>query len=118
MGMEQLDYSVVLADMEAKRAALDAAIASIKMYLVGQPGSTSSASSSTSIPTGEIPAGAFLGKSIPDAATLYLKIMKRKATTREIADGLKRGGMESTSANFYVSSMRSLTAIGNLAGRS
>jgi hypothetical protein len=50
--------------------------------------------------TGEVPAGAFLAKSIPDAAVLYLQIMKRKATTKEVAEALKRGGMESTSSKF------------------
>jgi hypothetical protein len=50
---------------------------------------------------GEVPAGAFLGKSIPEAAKLYLAIVKRKQTSREIADALKKGGIESTARNFY-----------------
>jgi hypothetical protein len=103
MGSEQLDYAMVLADMEAKRAALDAAIANLRIFLSGAGAGLASsvpASSGAPIPNGEIPAGVFLGKSIPEAASLYLQIMKRKATSREIADALKKGGMESTSSNF------------------
>ena len=43
-----------------------------------------------------MPAGAFLGKSIPEAAKLYLEIVKKKQTTREIGEALQKGGMEST----------------------
>jgi hypothetical protein len=104
MGAEQIDYAAVLADMEAKRGALDAAITSMRIFLAGKVGSGDAqspvASSGQSFSTGEVPAGAFLGKSIPDAAVLYLDIVKRKATSKEIMEALKRGGMESTSNNF------------------
>jgi hypothetical protein len=110
MGMEQLDHAALLTEWEAKRAALDAAIASLRSALaMGVFGPVSDLPSgngfaSTLVPSvsgGEVPAGAFLGKSIPDAAKLYLAIVKKKQTSREIADALKRGGMESTSKNFY-----------------
>jgi hypothetical protein len=52
------------------------------------------------MPAGEVPHGAFLGKSIPEAAKLYLSIVKRKQTSREIAEGLKKGGIESKSKSF------------------
>lgn len=110
MGMEQQDLAALLAEWEAKRAALDAAIASLRsglaMGVFGPVGELPSGNgfASTLVPSvsgGEVPAGAFLGKSIPDAAKLYLAIVKKKQTSREIADALKRGGMESTSKNFY-----------------
>jgi hypothetical protein len=102
MSTDSIDYSAVLADLEAKRAALDATISHLRLYLSGQSGSSVSASSPTGTAStnGEIPAGAFLAKSIPEAAKLYLQIVKRKATTRDIAEALRRGGMESTSSNF------------------
>jgi hypothetical protein len=102
MSTESIDYSAVLADLEAKRAALDAMILNLRLFLAGQTGASqlSSGSGVAANSTGEVPAGAFLGKSIPDAVKLYLQIMKRKATTREIAEALRRGGMESTSNNF------------------
>jgi hypothetical protein len=110
MAMEQLDHAALLAEWEAKRAALDAAIASLRSALamgvfgqVGElpPGNGFASTLVPSVSGGEVPAGAFLAKSIPDAAKLYLAIVKKKQTSREIADALKRGGMESTSKNFY-----------------
>jgi hypothetical protein len=102
MSAEKIDYAHVLADMEARRTALDAAIASMRAFLSGQLGDAAMVGpSASSVPTnGEVPAGAFLGKSIPDAAKLFLQIVKRKATSRDIAEALRRGGMESTSNNF------------------
>jgi hypothetical protein len=114
MGTEQMDYAAILADLEAKRNALDQTIASFRAALalgtLGQPGEippSSNGSSgvfpSTYVPSisgGEVPAGAFLGKSIPDAAKLYLEIVKKKQTSKEIADALQKGGMETNSKNF------------------
>ncbi len=111
MGIEQMDYAAILADLEAKRAALDATIASFRNALahgaLGQAGdvppATNGTAPSTYLPSmtgGEVPAGAFLGKSIPDAAKLYLEIVKKKQTSKEIAEALQKGGMESTSKNF------------------
>lgn len=104
MDSQQIDYGVVLADMEAKRGALDAAIANMKLFLSGHPVldglGPPAISNNSAMAGGEVPAGAFLGKSIPEGALLYLEIVKRKATSREIAEALKRGGMESTSSNF------------------
>ena len=106
---ETIDYSAFLADLEAKKTALEQAIAAVRsaiaMGAAGQPGDVSALSSVpstgvSSLHNGEVPAGAFLGKSIPDAAKLYLEIVKKKQTSKEIADGLKRGGIESTSQNF------------------
>jgi len=49
---------------------------------------------------GEVPAGAFHGKTIPEAAKLYLSIVKKKQSTSEIVDGLRQGGMETSGKNF------------------
>lgn len=99
-----LDYGMFLADLEARRTALDQAIASIRSLIASGAlagGSQESLLSLNGGPpitiygsTGEIPVGAFLGKSIPDAARLCLQIVKRKMTTKEIADSLQRGGIE------------------------
>jgi hypothetical protein len=88
---------------------LDSAISSLRAALaagaLGRPSDVSTpgtviANSSGGIHGGEIPAGAFLSKSIPEAAKLYLSIVKAKKTTREIADALRKGGIETTSTNF------------------
>jgi len=105
----KLDYATFLADLEGKRTLLDTAISSLKAALAaGALGTTEGTSYinlaativKPSIHNGEVPAGAFLGKSIPEAAKLFLSIVKSKQTTREIADALLKGGMETTSANF------------------
>jgi hypothetical protein len=101
-----LDYGAFLADLEAKRSALDQAIASLRAVMAA--GTTEGMSSinmavtlaNPAIHNGEIPAGAFLGKSIPEAAKLYLSIVRAKQTTREIAEAMLKGGMETTSSNF------------------
>ncbi len=117
------DYNLILADLEAKRAALDAAIVSLRIAaatgaltangssspIIGtapqiygsHPGmSTTSGSSGYSGYTTEVPSGAFLGKSVREAAILYLSLVRKKQTTREIAAALAAGGMESTSKKF------------------
>jgi len=102
MSTENIDYNAVVADLEAKRSALDATISHLRLFLAGQglgaPVPSSELGGGPS--NGEVPAGAFLSKSIPDAARLYLQIVKRKSSTRDIADALRKGGMESTSDNF------------------
>lgn len=111
MASEHMDYTAMLADLEAKRAALDQMIASLRTALalgaLGQAGDVPPPSNgivpSTFVPSmtgGDVPAGAFLGKSIPEAAKLYLEIVKKKQTSKEITEALLKGGMESTSKNF------------------
>jgi hypothetical protein len=105
MSAESIDYSAIIADLEAKRAALDATIGAFRaaqaLGALGQPGEASGTTTmSFSASGGEIPVGAFLGKSIPEAAKLCLTIVKRKQTSAEIAEGLKKGGIESTAKNF------------------
>ena len=106
--MKTLDYRAFLADLEAKRSALDQAIASLKAVMAA--GSTEGMSSvnlgvtlvNPVIHGGEVPAGAFHGMRIPAAAKLYLSIVKKKQTTKEIADGLREGGMETAGKDFEV----------------
>ncbi len=103
-----LDYNAVLADLEARKAALEHAIASLKVImrsgvLIGKfvdsmPPMADNVA--VGIHGGDVPVGAFLGKSIPEAAKLCLQIVKRKLTSREIAEFLKKGGIETTAKNF------------------
>jgi hypothetical protein len=106
--MQRLDYSAVLADLEAKRADLDRAITSLRRIVElgvivgtaeGAPPLLND-SASAGLHGGEVPVGAFLGKSIPEAAKLCLQIVKRKLTSREVSDYLKKGGIETTAHNF------------------
>lgn len=107
MSMEPVDYTAILADLEAKKAALEHTISSFRqamaMGALGQMATDGGIVPSVSVPSitgGEVPAGAFHGRSIPEATQLYLEIVKKKQTGREIAEALQKGGMESTSKNF------------------
>jgi hypothetical protein len=48
----------------------------------------------------DLPVGIFRGKTIPEAIEIFLEARRRKQTNKEIAQGLKDGGIASTSANF------------------
>jgi len=105
MGAETFDYTTIIADLEAKKAALDAAIVAFRMaQAMGALGPTGDYTApnllSPSVSGGEVPAGAFLGKSIPEATKLYLAIVKSKQTSRDIATALLKGGIESRSKSF------------------
>jgi|HubBroStandDraft_6_1064221.scaffolds.fasta_scaffold107665_2 hypothetical protein len=99
-----VDWGAVIAELEAKRDALDKAIASFRLIkasgvLFGAAEDAMPAmadSVSLGLHGGEVPVGAFLGKSIPEAAKLCLQITKRKLTTREVVDSLLKGGIETT----------------------
>src|ERR1035438_6776413 len=92
------DYlAALLADIEAKRAALDALAAAVRAAIaagaLGAPsdlqlGSIGSAVvNATVAPAGfaDLPRGAFLGKTATDAIKLYLSAIRRKQTNKEIA---------------------------------
>lgn len=98
-----IDYAAVLADLEAKRAGLDAAIAGVKQML-GQ------ASASTNTPQ-HAPVGShhaamlrgdeFFQMSIPDAAIKYLKMSRKPQTTKEIAIAIQKGGIPPGTGDFF-----------------
>jgi hypothetical protein len=119
-----LDYGAVLADLEAKRTALDQTIASLRSLMSGGALAINASDSiagmadsvSLSLHGGEVPAGAFHGKSVPEAAKLYLSLVKQKKSTREIAEALVKGGMESNSKNFETTVAGGLYRVFNTTG--
>jgi hypothetical protein len=115
MAQETFDYPAMLADAKAKRAALDAFIASLEAGLatgvLGQPGSVINATATITgagatalagSPSVELPVGALRGMSVANAIKLYLAACSKKQTTPEIADALREGGVESLSKNFTI----------------
>lgn len=101
----KVDYGPVLSDLIARRDLLNQAIASLEALALGSSEGMSFVKLAANVQnpglhSGEVPSGAFLGKSIPEATKLYLSIVKRKQTTREISEALSKGGMETTSKNF------------------
>jgi hypothetical protein len=108
------DYAAILADMELKRTALEAAITAIRAAMaagifgaVGDAYAVSNGAVPPSAPAlfADLPRGAFLGKTAPEAIKLYLGTIRRKQTNKEIAQALQDGGLESA-GNFdnYVTS--------------
>ncbi len=107
MTPEKIDYVAMLNDMRAKRAALDASIVALEAALasgtLGQAVEGLGVESATSGSLGrpiDLPAGAFNGKSLPDAVKLYLEAMRQRKTKKEIVNALREGGVVSTSDNF------------------
>jgi hypothetical protein len=107
------DYAAILADMEAKKVALENAITALRAALVaGLLGASgdfqgSPNASSLSLPGvgADLPRGAFLGMSAGPAIKLYLSTIRKKQTNKEIAQALQDGGLAST-GNFdnYITS--------------
>ena len=117
MAQETIDYSVMLADARAKRAALDAFITSLENVLgaLGQAGAATTGGLVSSGLAVELPMGALRGKSVSNAIKLYLAACRKNQTSREIAAGLKEGGVHSTSEHFEIivnNTLRSLKKAG------
>ena len=90
-----INYSAVLADLEAKRAQLDSAIAAIKT-LMEQTGTLSATAPPVPRIAGlsEVPSQAFAGLSVSAAVRKLLEMMQRRMTVREIMQGVQAGGLK------------------------
>src|SRR5882672_241328 len=90
-----INYTAVLADLEAKRAQLDSAIAAIKA-IIAQTG----AMAATALPLpriaglSQVPPRAFVGLSVSNAARNLLEMMQRRLSIGEIMQGLQAGGLK------------------------
>ena len=90
-----INYAAVLADMQAKRAQLDSAIAAIKV-LMEQTGVM--AATAPPVPRiaeiSQVPPHAFVGLSVSAAVRQLLEMMQRRLSVREIMRGLQAGGLK------------------------
>ncbi len=96
---ETVNYREVLADLKARRAQLDQAIAGIEVMLgeasvVGGGGEPIATKFGGSGPTPTIHPDTFFGLGIAEAAKKYLKMVRRAQHTKDIADALGQGGMK------------------------
>ena len=90
-----INYAAVLADMEAKRAQLDSAIAAIKVLMEQTGVMAATAPPVPRIPSlSKVPANAFVGLSTSDAVRRLLEMMQRRLTVKEILQGLQAGGLK------------------------
>lgn len=101
----QIDYNAVLADLLERREKLDQAIAGIRLML-GQSAEAAAANGNANA-TGkidrldQIPSDAFFQMSVLDAIIKLLGLMKQPMAAKDIVAGVQRGGLISTSKNFY-----------------
>jgi hypothetical protein len=86
--MSSEHYTAVLADLEARKAQIESAIAAIKMIAAQGGGTSPDGGGLTSVGPSE-----FLSLSIPDAAKKFLGRVKQKKSTQEIIDALTAGGL-------------------------
>ncbi len=100
MSSQPIDYESVLADMEAKREALESAIRNMRLWLGLAPVQNSRSAVAESVSDRGIASDAFFGISIPDAVEKLLTISKKKLSTNDIATALERGGITHSSKNF------------------
>jgi hypothetical protein len=104
MAQDVIDYEAVIADLEAKRTALDSVISSLRQLLASGALIAAGVSGGTvagkPVDPSNIRDDAFFGLSIGDAAKRFLEMVKRKQSVKEIADALERGGLPHTSSNF------------------
>jgi hypothetical protein len=100
-----IDYEKVLADLESKRDALNAAIDGIKklLYVNAQtlPDGTIRNAPNQITNGQELRSDTFFGLPVREAIKKYLTIMKKPQSYREIADALEEGGFQHSSKKFY-----------------
>jgi len=93
MSDQTVNYDAVLADLKARRAQLDSAIAAIE-GITGQVGTSPSGPGGGGGYVGGVPAhDAFIGMSIPEAAKKHLTAVRKKLSTQEIMTALESGGL-------------------------
>jgi hypothetical protein len=115
----------VVAYIEGRIAAWQAALNSVKSAMAGEAGgrgldaielTSGGGTQNGGLPI-DLPEGAFLGKSVPACIKLYLSASRKKKTVKEITTALQEGGVESTSGKFeniVTSSLNRLKAAGEV----
>ncbi len=101
-----IDYEAVIADLEAKKAQLDATINMLRALSgIGTLGITPP----TGTPGGgggKIAPDAFFGKSIPEAAVIHLTNVRQKLTTQQLMDAMEAGGLPKSKYNTVYAILR------------
>lgn len=123
----EIDYAAVLADLEAKRAALDHTIAGIRQMLnLGaeqNPSASTAGVDRTDQPTTRVQFDSFFRMTMPDAIVKYLEMSKRPQTVSEITKALQEGGLPTTAKNLMplvgsrLSRMKSAGEVANVQGK-
>src|SRR6266478_6136823 len=114
MAAGNIDYSAVLADLEARKAQVESAIAAVKNILASA-GVMGTGGSGGVITLDNIPTGAFLRLSIADATKKFLDMVKTKQSVPQITQALEKGGLPPAKNNtVYAVLRRRETDIGDI----
>jgi hypothetical protein len=106
MSEQPINYEVVLADLETRKAQLESAIAAIR-GIIGQVGNTPSGGPGGGAYAGATPAhDAFIGMSIPDAAKKHLTAVRKKLSTQELMTAMEAGGLPPSKYNTVYAILR------------
>jgi hypothetical protein len=96
MSDQPINYEAVLADLENRKAQIEAAIAGIRLVM-GQPGTAPSGPGGGGGYSGGAPAhDAFIGMSIPEAAKKHLTTVRKKLSTQDLMTAMEAGGLPSS----------------------
>lgn len=95
-------YEMVLADLEAQKRELELSILLLRRRLGVAEGVDMPPlpELSGALAPGEIPADAFAGMSIGEAAKKFLRLKKQRQSTAQIVSALEKGGLAHDSENF------------------
>jgi hypothetical protein len=107
MGTQPIDYEAVIADLEAKKAQLDATINMLRALSgIGTLGITPPSGSPSGGSGGRIAPDAFFGKSIPEAAVMHLSNVRQKLSTQQLMDAFEAGGLPKSKYNTVYAILR------------
>ena len=81
----------VIADLEARRAAIDQTIATLRA-LKGEPSPLLPGAGAS--PQGGIEAGTFFNLNIAEATKKYLNMVGKAQSTKQVSDALRKGSLE------------------------
>lgn len=111
MSTEPINYEAVIADLEAKKAQIDATINMLRAFSgistsgvmppPGGPGGGAAPDAGS-----KIAPDAFFGKSIPDATVTHLRNVRKKLSTQAIIDALVTGGLPASKYNTVYAILR------------
>lgn len=105
MSDQSINYEAVLADLKARRAQLDSAIAAIE-GISGQIGNGPSGGGGGGYVGGAPAHDAFIGMSIPEAAKKHLTAVRKKLSTQDLMSAMEAGGLPPSKYNTVYAILR------------
>jgi hypothetical protein len=106
MSTPAIDYEAVIADLEAKKAQIDATINMLRALSGITALNTPPSGSPSGGGGGRIAPDAFFGKSIPDAAVIHLGNVRQKLSTQQLMDAMEAGGLPKSKYNTVYAILR------------